>query len=392
MTARSAARVEVKPPLWRDLRVIRVVAQVGAVAVAAAVLWYLWNNLLANTRAQGITLGFDFLRQPLGVDIQLSDVGASSTVLQGLIRGWINTLALVVVGIPLLTVLGTVVGVARLSSNWLVAKLAKVYVEILRNIPPLLIILFVHNVVILGLPAKNQPSTPLGWFVISNFVIAGPWFDASAGAGIFSVLLLVSLMGAVLVWRRRTRVFETTGSPHHRLIWSFGLVLTVGVVAYFALGRPVHLSLPTFADRLVTGGIQGLGSYFSMLLALVIYTASHVAEIVRGSIQAVPKGQTEAANALALTSWQRLRFVTLPQAARIAVPPVISQYLNFTKNTSLAIGVAYAEVTLIAFQAIGNGQPAPQLILLLMVGYLLFSLTISLVLNLVNRRLQLVTR
>jgi general L-amino acid transport system permease protein len=368
------------------------VAQVGAVLASVAVLWYLWDNLLANTKKQGISLGFDFLSQPLGVDIQLSRVGASSTVLQGLIRGWINTFALAIVGIPLLTVLGTIVGVARLSSNWLVAKLAKAYVEILRNIPPLLIILFVHNVVILGLPAKNQPSTPFGWFVISNFVIAGPWFDGTSGAGVLSGILLLALVAAAFVWRWRTRVFETSGQPHHRLAWSVGLVVGAGLIAYFALGRPVSLSLPTFADRLVTGGIQGLGSYFSMLIALVIYTASHVAEIVRGSIQAVPRGQTEAADALALSAWQRLRFVTLPQAARIAVPPVISQYLNFTKNTSLAIGVAYAEVTLIAFQAIGNGQPAPQLILLLMVGYLLFSLTISLVLNIVNRRLQLVTR
>jgi general L-amino acid transport system permease protein len=142
----------------------------------------------------------------------------------------------------------------------------------------------------------------------------------------------------------------------------------------------------------VVGGFSGLGSYFAVLGALVLYTASHVAEIVRGSIQAVALGQTEASNALALTAFQRLRFVILPQAMRTALPPTINQYLNFTKNTSLAIAVAYAEVTLIAFQAIGNGQPAPQLILILMGVYLVFSLVISLLVNILNRRLQLVTR
>ncbi|MDH4306259.1 MAG: ABC transporter permease subunit [Acidimicrobiia bacterium] len=392
MTSVSETTERTRPPFWRDLAVLRVAAQVAAVVLAALVLVYLGNNLVTNTRAQGITLGFDFLDQPLGVDIQLSPITASNTILQGLIRGWINTLALVIVGLPLLTVLGVVVGVARLSSNWLVAKLAALYVEIVRNIPPLLIILFVHNVVILGLPPKNEPASPLGWFSISNFVIAGPWFDASDGAGAFWTAVAVAAVAAVFVWRRRTKVNEATGEPHHRVAYSLGLVVLVGVIAFFVLGRPLSWSLPVFKDRLVTGGIQGLGQYFSMLLALVVYTASHVAEIVRGSIQAVAKGQSEAANALALSGFQRLRFVTLPQAARIAVPPIISQYLNYTKNTSLAIGVAYAEVTLIAFQAIGNGQPAPQLILLLMVGYLIFSLTISFVLNIVNRRMQLVSR
>jgi general L-amino acid transport system permease protein len=152
------------------------------------------------------------------------------------------------------------------------------------------------------------------------------------------------------------------------------------------------LSRPELDGRALEGGFQGLTAYFAVLAALVLYTASHVAEITRGSILAVPKGQTEAANAIGLTAFQRLRHVTLPQAMRIAIPPVISQYLNFTKNTSLAIAVGYADITRITFQAIGNGQPAPQLIAILMASYLLFSLVISLVVNLVNRRLQLVTQ
>jgi general L-amino acid transport system permease protein len=152
------------------------------------------------------------------------------------------------------------------------------------------------------------------------------------------------------------------------------------------------LSRPTLDGRALEGGYTGLAAYWAVLAALVLYTASHVAEIVRGSILAVPRGQTEAANAIALSSFQRLRYVMLPQAMRVAIPPIISQYLNYTKNTSLAIAIGYAEMTRITFQLIGNGQPAPQMIVLLMGGYLVFSLIISLLVNLVNRRLQLVTR
>jgi general L-amino acid transport system permease protein len=168
--------------------------------------------------------------------------------------------------------------------------------------------------------------------------------------------------------------------------------VVISTVAFVALGGPIGLSRPTLEGRALEGGYVGLASYFAVLLALVLYTASHVAEIVRGSILAVPRGQTEASNALALTAFQRLRHVVLPQAMRIAIPPVISQYLNYTKNTSLAIAIGYAEITRLTFQTIGNGQPAPQMIFLLMAGYLIFSIVISLLVNLVNRRMQLVTR
>jgi general L-amino acid transport system permease protein len=168
--------------------------------------------------------------------------------------------------------------------------------------------------------------------------------------------------------------------------------VVVGAISYVALDRPLTISLPVLEGRVVTGGFGGLGAFFAVLGALVLYTSSHVAEIVRGSIQAVSRGQTEAANALALSNTQRLRFVVLPQALRIALPPTINQYLNYVKNTSLAIAVGFADVTAIAYQAIGNGQPAPQTILILMGCYLMFSLSISAVVNLYSRRYRLVTR
>jgi general L-amino acid transport system permease protein len=196
-----------------------------------------------------------------------------------------------------------------------------------------------------------------------------------------------------VVWLWRTRVFKETGHAHHRLLWALGVFAVISVGGYALLGGPYDLSRPRVNDaRLgVDGGFSMLGSYFALTVALVIYTASHVAEIVRGSIQAVPKGQTEASEALALSSFQRLRFVVLPQAARIAIPPTINQYLNLTKNTSLAAAIAFPEITRVTTTYIGNANPAPQAILILMAVYLGFSLTISIVVNIANRRSQLVT-
>lgn len=174
------------------------------------------------------------------------------------------------------------------------------------------------------------------------------------------------------------------------MLWALGVFVALVGVGYVVTGFPVGLSRPVLEGRVVSGGFGGLGAYFAVLGALSLYTASHVAEIVRGSIQAVPRGQVEAGMALALSPFQRLRFIILPQAFRIALPPTINQYLNFTKNTSLAIAVGYAEVTRLTFQTIGNGQPAPQLIILLMLVYLSISLVISGVANMLNRRLQLV--
>jgi general L-amino acid transport system permease protein len=378
--------------LWRDLRVLRVVAQLMAIAGVGVVAYVLWFNLTNNLRAAGLPTDFDFLTQPLGVDIAGSDLSPGATIWRGLLVGVKNTLALVVVGIPVLTVIGVVVGIARLSTNWLVAKTAGLYVEVLRNIPPLLIIFFAFNAVILRLPVLQESINIGDLVIINNRYLAVVGFTAQPNFGPFLLILAVALLLAAGVWWWRTHRSERTGEPHRRFLWSTAVFVVVATVAFAALGGPIGLSRPELDGRALEGGYVGLASYFAVLAALVLYTASHVAEIVRGSVLAVPKSQTEASNALGLTVLQRLRHVVLPQAMRIAIPPLINQYLNFTKNTSLAIAIGYAEVTRITFQTIGNGQPAPQMIAILMALYLVFSLTISLLANLVNHRLQLVTR
>jgi general L-amino acid transport system permease protein len=381
-----------RPPLWRDVRVLRVLAQTLAVGVVLSILYVLWFNLTNNLRAAGLPTDFDFLNQPLGVDIPGSDISPSAPIWKGLLNGVKNTMALVVVGIPLLTIIGMLVGVARLSTNWLVAKAAGLYVELLRNIPPLLIIFFVFNAVVLQFPVLQESIDLAGLVVVNNRYIAVVGLTAQPNFGPFLLIMAGALLLAAAVWWWRTRRWERTGEHHHRFLWSLAVFSVLSLIGFFALGGPIGLSRPTLDGRVLEGGYAGLAAYWAVLAALVLYTASHVAEIVRGSILAVPRGQTEAANAIALTSFQRLRYVILPQAMRIAIPPVISQYLNYTKNTSLAIAIGYAEITRLTFQMIGNGQPAPQMISILMGLYLVFSLIISAVVNVVNRRMQLVTR
>lgn len=378
-----------KPPFYRDTRILRVVAQVAVVGVVAAIIYVLWFNLTNNLARQGIDFNLGFLDNPGGVNIAGSDISSNASLRRLISVGIKNTFALAIVGIPLLTIIGTLIGIARLSTNWIVNRFAALYVETLRNIPPLLVIFIAFFAVILQLPPAREPATP-GPFVISNLRISVPWFETSNRA--FWWVLAVAAVIAIGVGYWRTKLSERSGVPHRRVLWGLGTVAVIGTIAYLALGRPVGITTPEANGAAVAGGLSGLGSYFAMLLALVLYTASHVAEIVRGSIQAVSKGQSEAANALALTPFQRYRYVVLPQAMRIAIPPIISQYLNFVKNTSLALAIGYAEVTTVVFQAIGNGNPAPQLIFILMGAYLLFSLTISLAVNALNRRLQLVNR
>lgn len=380
-----------KPPFWRDLRVIKIVIQVLALVATVIAVMFLWQNLVSNMRSAGISTTFNFLTQPLGVDIPGSNVGPRDPIWRGLLAGIKNTFALVIVGIPILTVLGSLIGIGKLSTNWLVAKICSIYVEIFRNLPPLLIIFFVYFAVVLQLPLLEQSWNPGGLILINRRLMAFPGFVAHAGFQAFTIAIAIALVAAIAIWVWRTRRWEATGQPHRRVLWSLGWLIAVATISYFAIGQPFGVSVPVIEDRVVVGGISGLAPFWGVLIALVLYTSSHVAEITRGSILAVPKGQSEASNALALTSFQRLRYVVLPQAMRVGIPPTISQYLNFTKNTSLAIAIGYAEITRVVFQTIGNGHPAPQLIMILMLGYLVFSLTISVIVNILNRRLAYVT-
>lgn len=396
-----------RPPPWRDVTVLRIVGQVVAVVAVVGTLYWLINNLITNLDETGIPLDFSVLDQPTNFSIR-DDPGFDdrSPLFPNML--WVgikNTAISAFVGIALAVVLGTLVGIGRLSSNWLIAKLSLLYVESLRNIPPIVIITFFGFAVFTfgPFPPFNPSSPPIevglpgsesNLAILSNDRWGIPSFATDGSTGLFWILVLAALAAAVAVWRWRTSVNIATGEPHRRVLYSFGTLLGIGIVAFLITGTPYRMSWPAVSEsgRIIEGGFATNAGWMSLTFALGLYTASHTAEIVRGSIQAVAKGQSEASNALALSGFQRYRFVVLPQALRIAIPPMINQFLNLTKNTSLGVVVAYPEITQLTRTAIGNGKPAVPLLIVLMAIYLCFSFFWSIILNIVNRRFQLVGR
>ena len=388
MASQTAAT---RPPPWRDVRILRLAFQVGAVVAVGAFLAYLYDNLTANQRALGIETSFDFLDQQAGFRIAYSDFSPTGTVLEAMLVGLRNTITVALLGIVLTLILGTLVGIARLSSNWLVRRAAGTYVEAVRNVPPLLVIVFVNSALLATLPPIDDPERVAGLLLtVREIGVTVP--VNGGGLWIYMGLLGAALAGAVALARWRASVEERTGRPARPWLWGGGLVATVAVGAWLVLDAPVVLSRPEVVNRSIEGGVALGLPFVAVLVGLVLYTATHVAEIVRGSILAVPKGQSEAATAVGLSGTQRLRYVVLPQAFRIAVPPTINQFLNLTKNTSLGVAVAYGEAMYVTRTVIGNGNPAIQSILVVMAMYLVVSLVISLVANLANRRLRLVER
>jgi len=392
-----------RPPFWRDARVLRVVGQVVAVVVVILAFRWLYLNLVDNSRRVGFDLDFGFLTQPTQFQIPYHDeFNPRSPVWQMVLVGVKNTLLASIFGIIVAAIVGLVVGLARLSQNWLAVKLATAYVEFFRNIPPLVIIVFFAFAVFLYGPLPNLresieirlPGTNHNLFTFSLEQWGIPSIADNGNLAWFGLFILGGVVLAAIVWRWRTKVNDETGQPHHRLVWSLGSLLAVLLVGYLVLVEPFRFTWPTLSEnrRRIVDGFAINAGFISVAGALGLYTASHVAEIVRGSILAVSRGQTEAANALALSNFQRYRFVVLPQAMRIALPPLINQCLNLMKNTSLAAAVGYSEITVLTQASIGNGRPAVPSIVVLMLVYLSLSLIISALLNVVNRRMTLVTR
>jgi general L-amino acid transport system permease protein len=365
----------------------RIAFQAVFLVAVAALLLYLVDTVIWNLERLGIPTGFGYLDQPAGFAIPDSDFHSSQSLGDALKVGIVNTVKVSVLGIVLATVLGVLIGVARLSSNWLVRRSAALYVEIFRNIPVLVIILFWYLGVVIRLPPISEAVDIPGFAVVSNRGIAVPGFDKVGGGAAFGVLALVGVAAAAAVWIWRTRRFDRTGEPHRRVLWAGGVLLAVLAVGFFATGAPWTLETPERGERSTTGGFRLSPEYAALLIALSLYTASHIAEIVRGAILAVPRGQSEAANAVGLSGFQRMRHVVLPQAFRISVPPISNQYLNLMKNSSLGVAISYYEVTKITRVSISQQAPAVQAILLLMAIYLALSLIIALVTNLFNRRL-----
>lgn len=384
-----------RTPLWRDLRVLRILGQAIVAVLVIAVLVFMWSNLQANADDGRVPPPTDlsYLNQPSNQSIPGSDFRPTQSRQDALVVGFQRTVQIAIIGIIATTVLGILLGIARLSTNWLTNRFALLYVEIFRNTPPLVVIVFIYTGLFLNsglLPRRGEEAFEIPGLLTADVRngIAVPWiaYDISGWLLIGLVALAGVVWWAVRRWRLRNQ--DRTGVPARDLAWGLGAALATLVVAWIALGGPVTITTPDLneADRSF-GGFLLRPEYAALLLGLVLYTASHVAEITRAAIQAVPRGQTEAASALGLNASQRLRKIVLPQALRIAVPPMGNQYLNLMKNSSLAVAIAYVELTKLTTDLVANGAPAFQSFILLSLIYLAISLGISLLTNLVNARL-----
>jgi general L-amino acid transport system permease protein len=378
-----------KPPLWRDIRVLRWAFQILVLAIVVGIIYWLYSNYQTNIAKSSIPTDLRFLDNPTSFTIPGNDLNQSQPVRDAFVQGFYNTLRVAIVGILLTTVLGTLVGIARLSKNFMVRLVATSYVELIRNIPLLLLLTFMNLAVVLQtFPRIENAWLPLDLFVISNRGIAIPWFEGS-GAILLS-LLATALVVTWLVVKIRGRVSDSTGKPARSLVWGGPTFVVLMIGGWVILGY--DWVLPFVDDRATSGGLRLDPSFFALLVTLVVYTSAHVAEIVRGSIQAVAKGQGEAADALALSGGQKMRLVVLPQAFRIAMPALGNQYLNLIKNSSLGATISYFELTQIAQITVGNGSPAVPAFTLTLLVYLMISLITSVIVNIVNRRLALVER
>jgi general L-amino acid transport system permease protein len=366
--------------------VLRVVGQVVFVVLVVLVAREMFLNLEFGVRRQGIDLSFDFLQQRAGFGIKEGiEYSPNESFTKAFFVGVVNTIAVAAAGVVLATVLGLVIGVARLSPNWLLRRMAQTYVEVIRNVPVLVQIIFWYVAVVLALPVIGGGVSVWGVAYLSNRGAAIPWLRAGPGAGAFALVLVAGLAAAAVAWRWRTRVNERTGNPPRRFATAAGVFLAIAVVGYVATGSPLAIDVPVVERFGYEGGFQVSPEYTALLLGLVVYTTAFIAEIIRGSIQAVPKGQKEAAEALGLSPGQQLRWVVLPQALRIAIPPLNSQYLNLMKNSSLGLAIGYPEVVSVSSTIINQAGRATQMLLLVMVTYLTLSLIISAAMNLINR-------
>jgi general L-amino acid transport system permease protein len=378
---------------WSDERVRNIVWQVLVVGVVGAVIWWLVGNTQHNLEVRRIATGFGFLNREAGLPIgeSLIDYSPTDTYLRALVVGVLNTLKVAVVGIILATLLGTLIGIARLSRNWLVAKIAAVYVEVVRDLPLLLQLLLWYTV-LQGLPSPRQALNPAPGVYLMNRGLRLPWLEWQP-AHTWAVLAFVA--GAVGTWlfARAMRARQMRdGQP--RRVWPAALGLMVGLplLVWYAGGAPWTVEWPGLRGFNFAGGLNLSPEFFALLLGLVIYTAAFIAEIVRAGILAVNQGQWEAAQALGLRPRGVLRLIVLPQALRVIVPPMTSQYLNLTKNSSLAVAIGYQDIVSIANTTLNQTGQAIEGIAIIMLVYLTISLSISLFMNWYNARIALVER
>lgn len=382
--------------LLRDARFWRNACQVIAVLLVVLVVLLIVDNVIYNLRQLGIGFGFDFLKTQASFDIgeTLIAYSPANSYIWAILVGLVNSLRVIVLGLIFATIVGLLAGIARLSNNWLLRQLALVYVEIFRNTPLLLQLFFWYFAVFLKLPSIENRITLPGPTYLTGRGVFLPWFNSTAGAGLWLILLMIGIMGALALRLWRTRIMEEQGRSRNQILWALGpLVAAILLALILTRTVPFSLNLPqVIQGTQLQGGLRLSPEFCTLLVGLVVYTGSFIAEIVRAGIQTVPRGQWEAAHALGLKSGRVMRLVILPQALRVIIPPLTSQYLNLAKNSSLAVAIGFPDVYFVASTTFNQTGRAVEVMLLIMITYLTISLTISLVMNLYNQTVQLKER
>ena len=389
----SAPRVKVAP--WNDPVIRGWVFQIVVVGLVAALAWYLIGNTLDNLNRQKIASGFDYLGREAGFEIgdTMISYSPASTYARAIWVGILNTLRVAVLGIILSTILGTLVGVGRLSPNWLLSKICEWYVEAFRNVPLLLWLFLFYKLISEAFPGPRQAISAFWNSVfLSN---RGLYFPVPVTDPIhkwMAVGLLAGIAGAIALHRWAKKRQDATGQPFPSISAGIAVVLGLPALVWLAGGAPTAMSWPALKGFNFEGGAVIQPEFTALLVGLVLYTSAFVAEIVRSGILALHKGQSEAAAALGLSRGQSMRLVLLPQALRVIVPPMTSQYLNITKNSSLAIAIGYPDLVASINVTINQTGQAIENILLIMAAYLSVSLSISAFMNWYNRRIALTER
>jgi len=390
MSASTAGRAPPKRRVWswRSQAFRGLVFQVVVLALIAAAVWFLVHNTLLNMRARGIQSGFNFLSQPAGFDIGESVIPYDplNPYWKAFLVGILNTLRVAIIGIVMATVFGTLIGVGRFSNNAIVRGLCYGYVEVFRNIPVLLQLLMWYLLFTDILPPIAEPVSLAGMFFVSKAGFSFPVPVWGLGQGLAAAGALVGLVGAGAYRRWSTRRFELTGQPGSLFAIPVALVIGCALLGWLLGGAPTAWSIPGPGPFEMEGGASATPEFLGVLLGLVFYTSAFIAEVVRAGIQSVPHGQSEAAGSLGLSRGQAMRMVILPQALRVIIPPMTSQYLNITKNSSLAVAIGYPDVVSIANTSLNQTGRAVECIAIIMLVYLTTSLSTATFMGWYNRR------
>lgn len=376
---------------WNDPVIRGWVFQIVVVGLVGLLTWFLVTNTLENLARQKIASGYAYLSHEAGFEIGDSMISYSpaDTYARAILVGMLNTVKVAVLGIILSTILGTLIGIGRLSPNWLLAKICEVYVEAFRNVPLLLWLFLFYKIISEAFPGPRQAISLLGSIFLSNRGLYFPVPVADPVHAWMGIGLIVGILAAIAVHRWGKKRQAVTGKAFPSIWTGIALIVGLPLLAWLAGGAPLHMSWPELKGFNFVGGTVIQPEFTALLLGLVVYTSAFIAEIVRSGILALNKGQSEAAAALGLSRAQAMRLVLLPQALRLIVPPMTSQYLNITKNSSLAIAIGYPDLVASVNVTINQTGQAIENVVIIMVAYLSVSLSISGFMNWYNKRIAL---